>query len=147
MQKAQKPNSEAQPHLDTIHICLYLPKKKAVSWKYHTTSLFSCCWLVTQLCQLFATPWTVALQAPLFMGFSRQESWSGMPCPPPEDLPESGIKPTSPTLSRWVLYHWATRKALIYICLPLKQTFHVKDTFTIKLSSLNSPSPLLCGWI
>ena len=38
--------------------------------------------------QLFVTLWTVALQAPLSMGFSRQEYWSGLPCPPPEDLPD-----------------------------------------------------------
>ena len=48
--------------------------------------------------QLFATPWTVAHQAPLYMGFSRQEYWSGLPCPPPGDLPSLGIKPGSPTL-------------------------------------------------
>ena len=42
------------------------------------------------------TPWTVAHQAPLYMGFSRQEYWSGLPCPPPEDLLNSGIKPRSP---------------------------------------------------
>ena len=36
--------------------------------------------------QLFATPWTLAHQAPLSMGFPRQESWHGLPCPPPEDL-------------------------------------------------------------
>ena len=41
------------------------------------------------------TLWTVAPQAPLSMGFSRQESWSGLPCPPPQDLPDTGIKPTS----------------------------------------------------
>ena len=38
--------------------------------------------------QLFATPWTVACQAPLSMGFSRQEYWSGLPFPPPGDLPK-----------------------------------------------------------
>ena len=43
----------------------------------------------------FATPWTVARQAPLPMGFSRQEYWSGWPFPPPGDLPNPGIKPTS----------------------------------------------------
>ena len=48
--------------------------------------------------QLFATPWTVAHQAPLSMGFSRQEYWSGLPFPPPEDLPDLGIKPVSPAL-------------------------------------------------
>ena len=42
--------------------------------------------------QLFATPWTVAHQAPLFMGFSRQEYWSGLSFPSPWDLPNPGIK-------------------------------------------------------
>ena len=46
--------------------------------------------------QLFATPWTVAHQVPLSMGFPRQEDWSGVPFPSPGDLPEPGIEPTSP---------------------------------------------------
>ena len=46
--------------------------------------------------QLFATLWTVACQAPLFMGFSRQEYWSGLPCPPPGDLSDPGIEITVP---------------------------------------------------
>ena len=45
--------------------------------------------------RLFATPWTVARQAPLSMGFSRQGYWSGLPCPPPGDLPSPGIKPST----------------------------------------------------
>ena len=45
--------------------------------------------------QLFATPWTVTYQALLSKGFSRQEPWSGLPCPPPEDLPDPGIEPMS----------------------------------------------------
>ena len=44
--------------------------------------------------QLFVTLWTVAHQAPLSMGFSRQEYWSVLPFPPPGDLPNSGIEPT-----------------------------------------------------
>ena len=48
--------------------------------------------------QLFATPWTVAYQAPLSMEFSRQEYWSGLPFPSPGDLPDRGIEPRSPTL-------------------------------------------------
>ena len=44
---------------------------------------------------LFATPWTVARQAPLSVGFSRQEYWSGLPCPLPGDPPDPGIKPES----------------------------------------------------
>ena len=43
----------------------------------------------------FATLWTVAHQAPLSMGFSRQEYWNGLPCPPPVDLPNPGIEPES----------------------------------------------------
>ena len=50
------------------------------------------------LVQHFATPWTVAYHIPLFMGFSRQECWSGLPFPSPEDLPDPGIEPGSPAL-------------------------------------------------
>ena len=46
--------------------------------------------------RLFATPWTVAQQAPLSVEFSRQEYWSGLPYPPPEDLPDLGIEPRTP---------------------------------------------------
>ena len=49
-------------------------------------SCFSCV-------QFFGTLWTVTHQAPLSMGFSRQEYWGGLPCPPTEDLPEPGIEP------------------------------------------------------
>ena len=49
--------------------------------------------------RLFATPWSVACQAPLSMGFSRQEYWSAFPCPPPGNLPDPGIEPWSPVSS------------------------------------------------
>ena len=48
--------------------------------------------------QLFVIPWAVACRAPLSMGFSRQEHWSGLPFPSPGDLPEPGIEPRSPAL-------------------------------------------------
>ena len=48
--------------------------------------------------KLFATPWTVARQAPLSMEFSRQEYWSALPFPSPGDLPDPGIEPWSPAL-------------------------------------------------
>ena len=55
--------------------------------------------LVTQVVSdSFATTWTVALQNPLSMGFSRQEYWSGLLFPAPEDLPNPGIKARSPAL-------------------------------------------------
>ena len=49
--------------------------------------------LATQSCPLFATPWTIANQAPLFIEFSRQEYWSGLALPSPGDLPDTEIKP------------------------------------------------------
>ena len=52
--------------------------------------------------QLFVSPGAVAHQAPLSVGFARQEYWSGLPCPPPGDLPNLGTEPvslTSPTLA------------------------------------------------
>ena len=57
----------------------------------HTLSRFS-------HVRLYVTSWTVAHQAPLSMGFSRQEYWSGFPCPPPGDCPDPGIEPMSPVL-------------------------------------------------
>ena len=61
--------------------------------------------------QLFATPRTVAHQILPFMGFSRQKYWSGLPCPPPGDLPYPGIKPMSPAslalqVDSLPLSHW-----------------------------------------
>ena len=50
---------------------------------------------------LFLTPWTVARQVPLFMGFSGQEYWSGLPCPPSGDLRVSGIEPCLLLLLHW----------------------------------------------
>ena len=55
--------------------------------------------------QLFVTPWTVACWAPLSMGFSWQEYWSGFPFPSPGDLPDLEIKPTSFCIGRQILYH------------------------------------------
>ena len=54
--------------------------------------------IVAKSCLTLAMPWTVAHQAPLSMGFSRQEYWRGLPFPSPEDLSDPGIKPWSPAL-------------------------------------------------
>ena len=54
-----------------------------------------------------ATPWTAAHQAPLSMGFPRQEYWSGLPFPPPGDLPNLGTEPVSPALQKnSLLSYW-----------------------------------------
>ena len=72
-----------------LYYCNSLPAMLFICTHLYELSRFSC---------LFATPWTVACQAPLSMGFSRQENWSGSPCPPPGDLPDPGMEPGSPVL-------------------------------------------------
>ena len=62
----------------------------------HKMIMCVCMCSVTKSCSTLWTPWTVACQAPLSMGFSRQEYWSGLPFPSPGDLPNPGIKFTSP---------------------------------------------------
>ena len=74
--------------------------------------LLSCVWL-------FVTPFTVAWQAPLSMGFSRQEYWSRLPFSSPGDLSDPGIEPkslASPALAGWILYHYITWEAISYLC-------------------------------
>ena len=66
-------------------------------------------------CGLFLTLWTVACQAPLSMVFSRQEFWSGLPCPLQGIFPtqESNLRLLWLLHCRWILYRWATRGVLI----------------------------------
>ena len=61
--------------------------------------------------RLFATPWTVACQALLSMGFPRQKYWSGLPVPSPGDLPDPGIEPESPALVGGFFTIWVTKEA------------------------------------
>ena len=66
---------------------------------YLLTYLYLCMLSCFSHVQVFVTLWTIACQAPLFMGFSRQEYWSALPFPPPLDLPDPGIEPLSPVSS------------------------------------------------
>ena len=76
---------------------------------------------------LFATPWTVAYQAPPSMGFSRQECWSGLPFPSPGDLPDPGIEPRSLVAGRRF-----TVCIIIFICIfSLKMCIFMKETWTL----------------
>ena len=68
--------------------------------------MLSCVWL-------FMTPWTVVNQAPLSMGFSRQEYWSGLPFPPPRDLPNPGIKLMSPASVSYII----RQVFFLFVCL------------------------------
>ena len=84
--------------------------------KYKTSDLFSVKVSVTQSCLTLCDPWTVARQAPLPMGFSRQEYWNGVPFPTLEDLPDPGIESTtclSPTFEGKFFATSATWKCII----------------------------------
>ena len=107
-----------------------LPTLISLSFFKCISSCHSACGTSVLCCfsrvRLFVTPWTVAHQAPLSMGFSRQGYWSGLPCPPPGDLPDPeiepalagrffnipwpGIKPESSALEAWSFNHRTTRK-------------------------------------
>ena len=65
--------------------------------------------------QLSATLWTVACQAPLSMRFSRQEYWNGLPCPPPGNLPNTGIEPASPALAGGFFTTSATWETITFL--------------------------------
>ena len=69
-----------------------MPSSRGTSQTIYVLSHFS-------LVRLSATPWTMARQAPLSMGFSWQGYWNGLPFPPPGDLPDSGIEHVSPASS------------------------------------------------
>ena len=81
--------------------------------------------------QLFATLWTVARQTPLSMGFSRQEYWSGLPCPHPGHFLNPGIKPMSPAapalqVDSLLLRHWGSLIITYFLLFPY---FHSYSLF------------------
>ena len=100
------------PHLNSYCSWLLQSNKKEISTleyhthtiKNHTCSVASCVWL-------FATPWTVAHQAPLSMEFSRHEYRSGLLFPSPGDLPNPVMEPGSPAIAGWFLTTWPNREA------------------------------------
>ena len=88
--------------------------------------LYSAC-VSSQLCRTLYNPWTVAHLAPPSMGLARQEHCSGLPCPPPGDLPDPGVKPESlgpPALAGELLYHCATWEALLHCAVLFKVPFY-----------------------
>ena len=81
----------------------------------------------------YATPWTITCQAPLSMGFPRQEYWSGLPCPPPGDLLDPGLKPTFPMIYALAGRFFSTSStwgALIMPIHDLSQRKHSVLSFT-----------------
>ena len=84
--------------------------------------------MLLSLVRLFATPWTVACQAQLSMGFSKQEYWSGLPFPSPGDLPDSGIKLGSPALKTDSLSSEPAGKTIAFLVLEFSKCNNVSSS-------------------
>ena len=103
--------------------------------------------------RFFATPWTVACQAPLSMGFSRQKYWSGLSCPPPEDLPSPGVEPGSPGLQAYVLnnfqsYHQISIQRGCLNLNLLKEYMSPYHYFTISYTVISTASTIFSlSWL
>ena len=102
---------------------LHFTDKTNRTWKASYRIAATCTCVLNHFSRvwLFMTLWTVACQAPLSMRFSRQEYWSGLPCPPAGDLPDPGIEPMSPNVSCTAgkcFTHWTTwvAQAIAYLC-------------------------------
>ena len=110
-------------HLANVSNCVFIKYHSWTTAIDHTTFIMLC-WLIVPVCLctcvcqllscvwLFATPWTIAHQASLFMALSRQEYWNGLPFPSPRDLLHPGIKPVSCIFGQFFTI-WATREAWI----------------------------------
>ena len=83
---------------------------KGLFHHFATSSVYAC--LVAQSCPTPCDPWTAAWQAPLSMGFSREDYYSGLPFPTPEDIPDSRMEPASPELAGGSFTKSATWKPL-----------------------------------
>ena len=108
----QSPFTQVEPHsiipLPFFSFIAYI-------WNLKIHCLFCACAQLLSHSWLFVTPWTLAYQAPLSMGFSRQEYWSRLPFPPPGDSSQPRDWTCISYIGRWVLYHWTTWEASLFI--------------------------------
>ena len=140
-------------YMGPCHFCLHGPlsqlKKKithsVLRRHYVCVCVCVCVYQIASVVFDSATSWTVAHQAPLSMGFSRQEYWSGLPLPSPRDLPNPGIEPgslTSPALVAAIKMSMSQTVLGIYFLLILNEVrpFHG----SLQWSSSSSGSPCWC---
>ena len=104
--------------LERLLCPLYIPYFITLSQEDSSINITALCFIeseneVTQSCLTLWDPWTVVYQAPQSMEFSRQEYWSGLPFPSPEDLPNPGIEPESPALQADALPSEPPRKPYV----------------------------------
>ena len=122
-------------------ICMYV-----YSHTHTHTHICMCMLSCFSHVQLFATLWTIACQAPLSMGFSRQEYWSGLPCPPLGDLPDLGIESTSLTSPALASRFFTTR--VTWEAVHTHTQTHTQHKYTVAYDSVIKKDEILAPmWI
>ena len=104
--------------LHTLLVTLQVYAVSITTYSTESIGKFGCSVTKSRL-TFFATPWTVACQAPLSMGLPRQEYWSGLPFLSPRDLPDPGIKPASPAWASGIFTTETSGKHLIGKWMPV----------------------------
>ena len=117
---------------DTVYTLVLGGDKEYPRCQWGAGTSFQSCACGFSRMWLFATSWTVALQAPLSLGFCWQEYRSGLPFPSPEDLPDPGIKAHVSCIDRRILYHWVTMKACGYY-----RHYEIQRSINIKIKINN----------
>ena len=102
-----------------------------------------CCCLSLGCIRLFATPWTVAPRDPLYMGFPRQEYWSGLPFPTPGDLP---TQESNPRLLRWQAHSLPVNHQGSLTCKAKVKVLVAQPCLTLSRPRELQPTRLLCPW-
>ena len=100
-----------------------------------------CACSVTSVMSDSCNPVDYSLPAPLSMGFSRQEYWSGLPCPPPRDLPDPGVEPVSPALQvdSLLLSHWVSP----FSSVPIPNLYNLDQYLLLFHTHKNTNIPLI----
>ena len=152
----QNPRTHTYTHMHAqIHTDMHTYAHTCVCIHRHEYTHICTCVLHAkslQSCLTLATPWAVAHQTPLSMGFSRQESWRGWPFPPPGGLPAPGIKPASLMSPAWAggvftsRSTWEAPYKRTHICITHTHTYTHTNTHTPE-SMVGRPGHRSCCWI
>ena len=125
--------SEAAVIVVTAHLWITFGRIHPFSWRISHVCVLS-------HVQLFVTPWTAARQARLSMGFIRQDYWSGLPCPPPRDLPFPGIEPESQGLNPHLLCLLPWQVGSLPLVPPRKPR-HIHSEIALSFSFVETQKP------
>ena len=132
-------------HIFSSHTLLPLEAKNPFSLSYHfSANLLLLFFSHLIMSDSFVTPWTVAPQVPLSMGFPRQEYWSGLPFPSLRELPNPGIKPASPALAGGFFTNEPPRKPSTSVLLFVKMMYKPLSLITSLGLSFYFCKPLIC---